>query len=67
MDSSLPAQDQLRATLNNLTRVHLLTADKFNSFDSLIHEYLKSGCEVFRLEAGTVSELLKQVTTSLKM
>ena len=57
MDSSVPEREQLWAMLNNLTRIHLLTADKFNSFDSLIREYLISGCEVFGLETGIVSEV----------
>lgn len=57
MDSSLSHNEQLWAMLNNLTRVHLLTADKFNNFDSLIREYLVLGCNVFGLETGIVSEV----------
>lgn len=57
MDSSIPEQDQLWAMLNNLTRIHLLTADKFDNFNTLIREYLVSGCGVFGLETGIVSEV----------
>jgi signal transduction histidine kinase len=57
MDSSVPEMDQLRAMLNNLTRIHLLTANKFNSFNEMIREYLISGIEVFGLETGIVSEI----------
>ena len=57
MDESASDNDQLRAMLSNLTRIHLLTATKFESFDELIHEYLLSGIEVFGLETGIVSEV----------
>lgn len=57
MDSSIPEQDQLWAMLTNLTRIHLITADKFDSFNTLIREYLVSGCEIFGLETGIVSEV----------
>ncbi len=57
MDSSVPEAEQLKAMLSNLTRIHLLTANKFDSFDSLIREYLISGIEVFGLETGIVSEV----------
>ncbi|WP_075185452.1 GAF domain-containing sensor histidine kinase [Teredinibacter haidensis] len=57
MDTTLPEIDQLKAMLSNLTRVHLLTANKFDSFDDLMHEYLVSGIEVFGLETGIVSEV----------
>ncbi|WP_394201636.1 GAF domain-containing sensor histidine kinase [Marinagarivorans algicola] len=57
MDASASETEQLRAMLNNLTRVHLLTASKFESFDDLIHEYITSGIEVFGLETGIVSEI----------
>ncbi|SMF51790.1 Signal transduction histidine kinase [Alteromonadaceae bacterium Bs31] len=57
MDSSVPEAEQLKAMLSNLTRVHLLTANKFDSFDSLIREYLISGIEVFGLETGIVSQV----------
>lgn len=57
MDASVSETDRLWAMMNNLTRVHLLTAEKFQSFDQLIHEYLLLGCEVFDLETGIVSEV----------
>lgn len=57
MDASATDKEQLQAMLSNLTRVHLLTASKFESFDELIHEYLVSGIEVFGLETGIVSEV----------
>lgn len=57
MDASASETDQLRAMLSNLTRVHLLTASKFENFDDLIHEYILSGIEVFGLETGIVSEI----------
>jgi signal transduction histidine kinase len=57
MDSSTPEVDQLRAMLSNLTRIHLLTANKFDSFDDLIREYIVSGIEVFGLETGIVSKI----------
>lgn len=60
MDSSLSEKDQLWAMLSNITRVHLLTADKYHNFDDLIHEYLTLGCEVFCLETGIVSEVNKE-------
>ncbi|MFT7562200.1 MAG: hypothetical protein ACI93R_004135 [Flavobacteriales bacterium] len=40
MDQSVSELEQLRAMLKNLTRIHVLTANKFESFDALIHEYL---------------------------
>lgn len=57
MDASASETEQLRAMLNNLTRVHLLTASKFENFDDLIHEYIASGVEIFDLETGIVSEV----------
>lgn len=57
MDASATDKEQLQAMLSNLTRIHLLTASKFESFDDLIHEYLISGIEVFGLETGIVSEV----------
>lgn len=57
MDASMPEVDQLRGMLNNLTRIHLLTANKFDSFDDLIREYLLAGIDVFGLETGIVSEI----------
>ncbi|WP_045857425.1 GAF domain-containing sensor histidine kinase [Teredinibacter purpureus] len=57
MDSSIPETDQLKAMLSNLTRIHLLTANKFEDFDELIREYLVSGLEVFGLETGIVSQV----------
>ena len=55
MDSSASENEQLRVMLDNLTRVHLLTAKKYNSFDELIHEYIQCGIEIFGLETGIVS------------
>jgi len=60
MDSSVPETDQLRAMLSNLTRIHLLSANKFDSFDDLIREYLISGIEVFGLETGIVSQVTNE-------
>lgn len=57
MDATVPEVEQLRAMLKNLTRIHLLTADKFESFDDLIREYLIAGIDVFGLETGIVSEI----------
>lgn len=57
MDSSISENEQLRAMLNNLTRVHLLTANKFDSFDQLIREYLICGIDIFGLETGIVSKV----------
>lgn len=57
MASSATENEQLQAMLSNLTRIHLLTASRFDSFDELIHEYLVSGIEVFGLETGIVSEV----------
>ena len=57
MDDSVPENEQLRGMLANLTRIHLLTADKFDSFDALIHEYLLAGTDVFGLETGIVSQI----------
>jgi len=60
MDSSVSETEQLKAMLNNLTRVHGLTANKFDSLSDLIHQYLKCGCEIFGLETGIVSEIDNQ-------
>ena len=57
MDATVPEVEQLRAMLNNLTRIHLLTANKFESFDDLIREYLIAGIDVFGLETGIVSQI----------
>lgn len=57
MDDGVPKMEQLQAMLGNLTRIHLLSANKFESLDTLIHEYLISGIEVFGLETGIVSEI----------
>lgn len=57
MDASATELDQLRAMLSNLTRIHLLTATKFDTFEELTHEYLVSGIEIFGLETGIVSEI----------
>ena len=57
MDCDVSENEQLRAMLDNLTRVHLLSAKKFNSFDELIREYLHCGIEVFGLETGIVSRI----------
>ena len=57
MDSSIPENEQLRAMLSNLTRVHLLTANKFDSFDELIREYLTCGTCIFGMETGIVSKV----------
>lgn len=57
MDTSASENEQLRVMLDNLTRVHLLTAKKYNSFDQLIHEYLQCGIDVFGLETGIVSHI----------
>lgn len=62
MDATVPEVEQLRAMLNNLTRIHLLTADKFESFDDLIREYLLAGIDVFGLETGIVSEIKRDET-----
>ena len=58
MDASASENEQLRAMLSNLTRIHLLTASRFENFDDLIHEYLLSGIEVFGLETGIVSRIV---------
>lgn len=63
MDASSSETEQLRAMLSNLTRIHLLTASKFESFDELIHEYLLSGTEVFGLETGIVSQIVGDTYT----
>ena len=57
MHSAAPENEQLKAMLSNLTRVHLLTANKFDSFDALIREYLTSGIEIFKMETGIVSNI----------
>ena len=57
MDSKASEIEQLRVMLDNLTRVHLLTAKKYNNFDQLIHEYLQCGIDVFGLETGIVSHI----------
>lgn len=57
LNSSVPEIEQLRAMLSNLTRIHLLTASQFDSFDALIQEYIRSGIEVFGLETGIVSHI----------
>lgn len=57
VDSGCNEVEQLHAMLSNLTRVHLLAAIKFNSFDDLIKEYLMSGREIFGLETGIVSKI----------
>ena len=57
MDSKASEIEQLRVMLDNLTRVHLLTAKKYNDFDQLIHEYLQCGIDVFGLETGIVSHI----------
>jgi signal transduction histidine kinase len=57
MNSNASENEQLRAMLDNLTRVHLLTATKYNSFDELIHEYIQCGIDVFGLETGIVSHI----------
>ncbi|MEH6448434.1 MAG: GAF domain-containing sensor histidine kinase [Oleispira sp.] len=57
MDSNVSENEQLRGMLDNLTRVHLLTAKKYNSFDELIHEYIQCGIEIFGLETGIVSHI----------
>lgn len=57
MDACASETNQLRAMLSNLTRIHLLSASKFESFEALIHEYILSGIEVFGLETGIVSQI----------
>lgn len=57
MDCSTSENEQLRAMLDNLTQVHLLTAKKYHSFDGLIREYLQCGIHVFGLETGIVSHI----------
>ncbi|WP_370980133.1 GAF domain-containing protein [Agaribacterium sp. ZY112] len=57
LDQELSEADQLRAMLSNLTRIHLLTASSYDSFDELIHQYLLSGTEIFSLETGIVSQI----------
>lgn len=57
MDSSLPELDQYKAMLANLTRIHLLTANHYDSFDDLIGEYLQAGVEIFGMETGIVSRI----------
>lgn len=57
LDSSQSENSQLKAMLSNLTRVHLLSAHKFDSFDDLIREYIQSGIEIFGLETGIVSRI----------
>jgi len=60
MDSTVSEKEQLQAMLSNLTRIHLLTANKFDSLDDLIREYLISGIEVFGLETGIVSQVSEE-------
>ena len=62
MDMTVSETEQLRAMLNNLTRIHMLTAGKFESFDALIREYLLAGIDVFGLETGIVSEITDDET-----
>ena len=57
MDSSVSELEQSQAMLANLTRIHLLTANKFSNFDELIREYIISGIEIFGLETGIVSRI----------
>ncbi|ARU58248.1 GAF sensor-containing signal transduction histidine kinase [Oleiphilus messinensis] len=57
MDSTVPEIEQLRAMLGNLTRIHLLTANKFADFDALIRAYIEAGIDVFGLETGIVSKI----------
>lgn len=57
MDSSVSEQQQLKAMLANLKRIHQLTATQFASFDELIHQYILSGIDIFGLETGIVSRI----------
>jgi signal transduction histidine kinase len=57
MDASISENQQLRAMLDNLTKVHLLSANKFESLDDLIRTYLHAGIEIFGLETGIVSHV----------
>lgn len=54
---------QLETMVEHLTKVHLLTANKFDSFDELIREYLKCGIDMFGLETGIVSEIIDNTYT----
>ncbi len=58
LDKDKSENDQLKAMLSNLTRVHLLSANKFDCFDDLIREYIVSGIEIFGLETGIVSHIV---------
>ncbi|WP_096087050.1 GAF domain-containing sensor histidine kinase [Agaribacterium haliotis] len=57
LDLDLSEKQRLEAMLDNISRVFLLTASHYDSFDELIREYLLSGIEIFSLETGIVSQI----------
>ncbi len=44
----------------NLKQLHRLNTAKYNNFEELFSEYLKTGCEILKLPIGIVSEIKGQ-------
>lgn len=60
LDTSQDKLVRLVALAENIKRVHLLTAKHYDSFETLIAEYLKSGIEIFQMQTGIVSHITDQ-------
>lgn len=57
LDDSVSELNQLMSIADNLKRLHNLTTQNFDSFETLISHYLQSGLEIFQLETGIVSNI----------
>ena len=57
LDTSQDNLTQLIALAENIKRVHHLTAKQYDSFETLIAEYLRSGIDIFQMQTGIVSHI----------
>jgi len=66
LDKSQDKLAQLVALAENIKRVHLLTAKHYDSFETLITDYLRSGIEIFQMQTGIVSHIIDGNTYIVK-
>jgi len=60
LDKSHGSLEQLVGLAENIKRVHHLTAKHYDSFETLITDYLQSGIKIFQMQTGIVSHITKE-------
>jgi len=59
LDDSKNNEEKITALAENIKKVHFLTTKSYDSFETLITEYLKFGIEIFQMQTGIVSHITK--------